>query len=167
MWNDFFAEARSRVISPFKYPQFLGYFIFCILIVGALGVNIKIWDYLFNNGKAIAIPKEMATYLIAIIGSSVLDLNLSQKIRHKESFLIYSLILLSISIVIVFLINHFDNIISYVFAILGAFIAWFAWWFANADNLLLTRIPPKPSKDDVTGGNPERNLPGTIKGFVS
>ncbi len=165
MWNDFFLEIKSRLISPFKYPQYVGYFFFCILIVGAMGVTIKIWHYVFNNGPAIAIPKEMATYLIAILGSSVLDLNLSQKIRHKDSFLIYSLILLVLGVFIVLLIVRLDNYFSYFLAIFGVLLSWFFWWFANADNLRLTRIPPKPSKDDVTGGNPERELLGKTEGF--
>ena len=166
-WKNFFDEIKSRLVSPFKYPQYIGYFVFCILIVGAMGVNIRVWDYFFNNGSAVAISREMATYLIAILGSSVLDLNLSQKIRNKDSFLIYSLILLLFGVFMVVLIAKLDNNISIIIATIGVFISWFVWWFANSDNLLLTRVPEKPTVDDVTGGNPSNNLTGTIEGFKS
>jgi hypothetical protein len=166
-WKNFFDEIRSRLVSPFKYPQYIGYFIFCILIIGAMGVNIRVWDYFFNNGSSVSIAREMATYLIAILGSSILDLNLSQKIRNKDSFLIYSLILLLFGVFIVFLIAKLDNNISIIIALLGVFISWFVWWFANSDNLLLTREPAKSTLDEVTGGNPSNNLTGTIAEFKS
>ena len=165
MWTDFFNEIKDKMNNPLKFPQMVGYFIFSIIIIGALGVNIKIWNCYFNGGEVNEIPKEMATYLIAILGTSFLDLNLSHNLRNKDSFLVYSLIVLMIGVFFVFLIVNLKGTFSFVFAILGVFIAWIMWWFTNSDNILLTRIPPVLTQDDTTGGDANAILNGSLTDF--
>lgn len=166
-WKNFIDEIKERFISPFKYPQYVGYFIFCILLIGATGVYITIWDFFVNNGDGLDISKEMGTYLIAILGTSILDLNLSREIKNKDSFFIYSLIILLIGVITVFLIVRIDTIFSFILAFIGVLLAWFIWWFANADNLNLTRESVKLTKDDTTGGDTDSEVNGSTEGFKS
>lgn len=164
-WKDFGDEIAERMQNPLIYPQFVGYFLLCIVLVGALGVHIRIWEFLIYNTAPFLIAREMSTYFIAILSVSIIDIFLSSKIRFKDAFFIYSLILLFIGIILVFLSTQLNPPISYLTAIVGVILSWILWWFANSDNALLTRKPA--SIDSVTGGSPSKPLQGSTKDFKS
>lgn len=162
-WKHFIKEIIERIKNPFNYPQYVGYFIFCILLVGAAGVHIKIFDLFTSCGDNSQIWSEVGTYSIAILGASVLDLNLSEKLRNKDSILVWSLIVLTIGFVLLILIREVNSM-SWLFGSLGILISWFMWWFAHSDNPALTK-DVNVTSSSTTGGSTDTNLTGNTDDY--
>jgi hypothetical protein len=161
-WQFFWFDIKDKTKSPFNHPEFLGYFFLAIVLTGSLGVTYTIlteWGYVKSLNK---IPSSIATYFMTLMAVGVLDINLSEKWKQPRIIYVYSLIAGFMGIVLLVFSNLLTGISAYFFSFSGTLLAWYIWWLANADNEKLTsKIKP----DSATGGDPYKNLPGSINNY--
>lgn len=134
MWKGFFKEIRERFKEPLSQPPFIGYFLLSI-VVGLLGVYFTLGNILTNSlDDGHELGPSIATYFIAILATSFVDLNLSSKIKHRKSFLVFSLLILLVGIALLVFSNLINSDWSIAPSIFGLFLAWFLWIIANSED---------------------------------
>lgn len=134
MERNFFQEIFHRLTKPWN-TAFTGYFILIVIIFAGLGVFVSIWSAIDSPEiDGLRIAQNMATYFMAIIASSIVDLNISWEIENRVSFLIYSILLFVIAVFILGLTYYIPSNYAFIPAILGCILAWLIWVLANAYN---------------------------------
>jgi hypothetical protein len=133
-WKNLFEEIKTRFIQPWANPTFVGYFVVCILLIGTLGITLSFIEYSSKPHELYKVALSIGSYFIAIISTSFVDLNLSQKIKNRSSFFIYSLLFLLLSIGLLLLLFAYRDNNAFIFASIGCLLSWFIWIIANSDN---------------------------------
>jgi hypothetical protein len=155
-WKELWIELKRRLKKPLGYPSFVFYFLGIIILIGGLGVWISIYKKTWD-----AVPRDLSTYLLAILSSAAADLILSE--GKKQSLQMFSILTLVIGGFLSVLSEaNSDLTRAYIYAILGAFLALLLWWIANADNAKLFGENPPPNA--ATGGDPNIIL-GNLSGI--
>ena len=111
----------------------LGYLLI-VFIMGGLGI---IFNLVVNNLNITGVPeisKNIGVFFIAILISATVDLNLTESIVNRKSFLIWSVLTAFVSVILLFLIFTTQNTWSYLFAGIGVVIAIIVWVLANSDS---------------------------------
>jgi drug/metabolite transporter (DMT)-like permease len=134
MERNFIQELQHRLTRPWN-SAFLGYFILIVIVFAGFGVGYSFYAA-FQSSKPNLIPvaQNVATYFMAVLASSVIDLNLSWELENRVSFLIYSFILFIGGVVILIWTYSVNNISAFVPAVLGCILSWIVWILANAYN---------------------------------
>src|ERR1700733_7959079 len=89
MNKKFHIEFKEKFLAPWSW-SFIGYLIIFVFL-GGLGVFFTIHDVYKDNWKdSYKIAESIATFFVAIIATSCIDLNLSKNIVNRLSFIIYS-----------------------------------------------------------------------------
>ncbi|RYU91351.1 hypothetical protein EWM62_05265 [Mucilaginibacter terrigena] len=135
METSFLQELYTRFKQPWSQSAFISYFILLVLLAGGFGVIISITEcYHGNWDKPEIISKSMATYFVAVIGSSIVDLNLSYNIKNVPSWQINSTGAVLISALLFYLSYNLNGWLSILPAFFGVLLAISIWVLANADN---------------------------------
>lgn len=114
---------------------FTGYFILIVIIFAGLGVFVSIWSAINSHeNEDFRIAQNLATYFMAILASSIVDLNISWEIENRVSFLIYSILLFVVAVFILGLTYYIPSNYAFIPAIFGCLLAWVIWVLANAYN---------------------------------
>jgi hypothetical protein len=71
---------------------------------------------------------------MAILASSIIDLNISWEIQNRVSFLIYSFLVFVIGVLILVWTYSLSTDYAFIPALLGCTLSWLIWILANADN---------------------------------
>src|ERR1044071_9667693 len=88
-WKDLGIEIYRRLKKPLGYPSFVFYFLGIIVLVGSLGVWISIYKQSWE-----AVPRDLSTYLLAILSAASADLILSEgKKQSLQMFAILTLVI--------------------------------------------------------------------------
>ncbi|MBY0425658.1 MAG: hypothetical protein K2Q22_08490 [Cytophagales bacterium] len=128
----------DEIVERFKKPwnsAFLGYFILIIIIFGGFGILFALYDVLNNEvDDGVLVAQNIATYFMAILASSIIDLNLSWSILNRVSTLLYSFLFFIVGLLLMWLTYKIQSDIAFIPAIIGCIISWIVWILANADN---------------------------------
>lgn len=142
-WSGFFEIIKSRMREPKQNPGFGLYFILIVVIVGGLGFWINVFNFDLSMLK-----KSLATYFIAILATSAVDISLhdfEKEKDYKKAFQLSAYLVLTLGVIVVFFVESITLLIIYTL------VSWSVWWFANADNSIILGPPPKLNK--ATGEN--------------
>lgn len=132
----FYAEIRQRFLMPWNQEAFKSYFIWIIIIFGGISIGFTFYDEIVVQEKFSwhTISKSIGTTFCALIAGSLVDLNLSFKIKNMPSMIINSIGIVGTSIFLLFLIFKMNSNWSILPAIIGYIISLIIWIIANADN---------------------------------
>jgi hypothetical protein len=134
MKRNFLEELYCRINKPWN-SAFFGYFILIVIVFAGSGVAFSVYD-VYNSpaDDGINVARNLATYFIAILASSVIDLNLSWEIENRVSMLVYSFLIFVLGFVLVLFIYFLKSDYAFIPALGGCFLSWLVWILANADN---------------------------------
>lgn len=183
-WKLLKIEFKTRISSPFKHPEFIIYFLVVICIIGIAGPLLTIYlerdlmhngtNHHFSNKHVIL---SIASYFIALLTSSAVDLILSSKsLVDQSQMLRKSWIMIGIGSIVIGIIfmglslaTSEICILGYVISVIGLLFSWFIWWITNAANPNLTDDSENAL---ITIGGPPSNinssslqLVGNLTGF--
>ncbi len=135
MAKNFTQEIFERFKMPWKYSAFRSYFLFIVIFYGGCGVFLSIYDCYINTWTdSYKIAQNMATYFMAIIAASLVDLNLSSAIKNMASLIINSIALLGFTFVLFLTTYLIKSHYAFLPASIGTVISLIIWILANADN---------------------------------
>ena len=131
----FIDEQVERFKTPWKHFAFKSYFFWIVILFGGIGIGLTIFEEISKGSIDFnIISKSIATTFVAIIASSLVDLNLSYNIKNVPSLIINSVGFIAISILLLILSFNLKSGWSLLPAIFGYTIAIMIWILANADN---------------------------------
>ena len=142
-WKGFFEIIKNRMREPRQNPGYGLYFILIVVLVGGLGFWINVFSF-----DLLMLKKSLATYFIAILATSAVDISLhdfEKEKYYKKAFQLSAYLVLTLGVIIVIFAESIWLLIIYTI------ISWSVWWFANADNSTILGPPPKLNK--ATGEN--------------
>lgn len=165
-WKDLIHELRKRLLDPLSDPVFVFYFAFIILGVGGVDIWISIVTATTDatSSNMAAVPRSLATYLLAIVAASFVDLSFltftessvepvgDRALPQKTRLSLWMLAISTLIVAVAFALISFSSARlrwTYGCAIFGTVAALFLWWIANYGNTKL-RLP---SAFAVTGGD--------------
>jgi len=154
-----FDEVKRRWHEPRSHPTFALFFIGSFLIFAAIGVWLELAKLVFGigneHGSAAALRTAIATYFPAVLGSSVLQLAISDSLRSLRALgQIIAPIFFALACVLVFAGNLLDWA-AIALGLIASAAALACWWIANADELSL-RDEPLP---EVATGKADPTAP--------
>lgn len=156
-WVNFLRELKKRTLQPLGQPTFIFYFVFVIVIVGGLGVFIKLpkaWGAQATPEGVLTVAQDLSTYLLATIAAAFVDLNFSESSK-QSSLKMFALSIFILGGICAVYSNFSSNptMASYS-ALFGTALALFLWWIANFDNSKL--LEQAPAATVATGGNTDQ-----------
>jgi peptidoglycan/LPS O-acetylase OafA/YrhL len=134
MEHNFFQELKHRLIKPWN-TAFLGYFLLIVIVFGGFGVLYSCFEVAHSKeDDDILVAQNLATYFMAILASSIIDLNISWEIENRVSILIYSMLFFVVGLMILICTYSIENNYAFIPAVVGTALSWVVWILANADN---------------------------------
>jgi hypothetical protein len=134
MERKFFQELQYRLLRPWN-SAFFGYFVLIVIVFAGFGVIFSIFNAIGSQqDNGIIVAQNLATYFMAILASSIIDLNISWEIENRVSFLIYSFLVFIIGVLILLWTYSIKSNYAFIPAIIGCLLSWFVWILANACN---------------------------------
>ncbi len=139
------------------------YVIIGILIFGALGIWIEVYQFLTSTTPdASRIIVAMITFFLALVGTSAVQLAYDALDDSNKIMLALALLLLvAFSIFAILLCRAGTSTLMFVLNVACSLSAVWVWWIANAKTGTFNVRPDAP-----TGGDISRELPGTFDGFT-
>jgi len=135
MHTPFRLEILERFKLPWRYFAFNTYFAFIVIGYGGLGIFIKLYQICTGNEtNGYTIAQDMATYGIAIIAASIVDINLSLNIKSRPSLAIWSFVVGGISFLLMILSYKINSYWAVIPGLLSVLLALAIWVLAYADN---------------------------------
>ena len=171
--REFMQELKRRTKAPLSDLTFVFYLVFGVLIFSGFGVVIEVFKYWFSGGpldmaSLSGIRAAIAVFYPALIGAASLQLAL-ESVKKSDSLMV-AFAIASLLIMIGFAVFHgvqeFRQEASLQVFVVSVFLSIFGLWIwavANADN---PDLKTKPRNDAAVGGDVERKLEGSTKGFV-
>lgn len=173
-WNELKLFLRKRSLSPLKYPSFVLYFIFVIILMGSIGVLNVILSWISNGDLEITdFISNASNVFLALVAASAVELILikdddleSDTQCRKIDIRILGIIFLIIAFFLWILAKHFSNYIGLIISIIGLFFGFYVWWISNAQNSIL--IDETDPKHALAGDTiMDNEIKGDIKDFKS
>ena len=183
-WAYLSRELRRRSTEPFKHVPFVFYLVVAVIVFGGLGIWVELVKLLLASPPA-AQPSAMpgatlapagpdisslitalVTYFPALIGSAALQFSLALIKRTDKTLISFALFILVTSSAAAILLSIFSAAHSGGVLCLGVLLcigAVWVWVIANADDDTFRRVPSKV--DAASGGDPDRELPGSLSGY--
>lgn len=174
-------ELRRRTIEPFGHVPFVFYLLIAVIFFGALGIWVELVKIGLTEPQAVqaegppgTVPASIdlgslitavITYFPALIGSAALQFALAQVNRTDKiliTFALFMLIAFSIAAVLLSILSKAHGGPVLTVGLLFCVGAIWVWVIANADDVTFRRVPPKV--DAASGGDPDRDLPGSLNG---
>jgi hypothetical protein len=132
-WKNLRDFISRRTLRPFSHPEFIGYFILVIIMIGGIGV----WSNLLIEDSPVSISKNLNAYSLAIISAGSIELIFTNNKVLKKTLTIISIGVLVVYIGLYFILTD-DNLIMLSLSTLLSIFALYIWWIANAENTNLT-----------------------------
>ncbi|MBR1285361.1 hypothetical protein JQ597_25250 [Bradyrhizobium sp. AUGA SZCCT0177] len=176
-------ELRRRTVEPFFQPPFVFYVLTGVVLFGGLGIWVELAKLLLANGTApVGVGTEsvlpvhskleplvtaVITFFSTLAGASTIQLNYSSYEGTNKAIGSFALLLMccfaALALLLALLGSSQPRIVLLLGAICSLAAVW-VWWITNGDEPTFREITPKDAEAAV-GGNPERELPGTLEGF--
>jgi len=134
MERKFFQEIKHRLARPWN-SAFFGYFFLIVIVFAGFGVAYSFLNAIKSpQNDGIIVAQNLATYFMAILAASVIDLNISWEIENRVSFLLYSMLIFVIGIILLIWTYSVSSDFAFIPSILGCVLSWLIWILANAFN---------------------------------
>lgn len=154
-----FDEVKRRWREPQAHPTFGLFFVGSFLIFGAVGVWLELAKLVFGigpeHGSASALRTAVATYFPAVLGSSVLQLAISDSLRSLRALSQTVAPLFAVLAFILVFAGNLEDWAAIVLGVLASAASLACWWIVNADELSL-RDEPVP---EVATGKADPTAP--------
>jgi hypothetical protein len=168
-----FAEVKRRWKEPSGHPTFGLFFVGSFLMFAAVGVWLEFFKLVFGigseEGSAAALRTALATYFPAVLGSSLLQLLISETLRSLRALgFIIGVLFGTLAFVLIFAAN-LQNWAAILLGLVASAAALACWRIVYADDPSL-RDEPMPQPEVATGDvNPIAPLmgDGALSGFQS
>lgn len=153
------SEVKRRWQEPGGHPTFGLFFVGSFLVFAAIGVWLELFKLAFGigpeSGSAASLRTAIATYFPAILGSSILQLMISETLRSLRALgYIISAIFGALALVLIFAVS-LGNGSAIVLGLLASAAALSCWRIVYADDPTL-RDEPEPQ---VATGKPDATAP--------
>lgn len=168
LYREIADELRERTIKPAKHPSFVLFFVFAVLGLGALGIWLELYSYIYpESGKhssheTDALRTAMLTFFPAVAGTAAMQLMWAESTKHFRSV---AFAILGAFLVVALIISpaRITNVSALFVGVIASVASLWVWWIANAKQAdLLDKIDPSAP----TGGDDvDRELPGSLEGF--
>jgi hypothetical protein len=153
------AEIKRRWKAPRGHPTFAIFFIGSFLVFAATGVWLECFKLLFGwgpeQGSLAALRAAVATYFPAVLGSSILQLGISDSLRSLRALgHLVGTVFLVLAFALVFSATLLDWA-AILIGLVASFASLACWWIVNADEMSF-RDEPLP---EVATGDPNPTAP--------
>lgn len=134
MERNFIQEIGHRLTKPWN-SAFFGYFFLIVIVFAGFGVAFSFFNAIKSpQDDGVIVAQNLATYFMAILAASIIDLNISWEIENRVSFLIYSILVFVIGVFILIWTYLLSTDFAFIPAIIGCLLSWIIWILANAYN---------------------------------
>ena len=162
-WHWLGKELTARTVDPFRSVTFVIYVILGPFLFGALGVWVEIFRLLKSTTQPeySALITAISAFYPALGCSTALQLVLSSATKNDKVLMSFGLLMLSLFPAAALILQSSDIrplIILAVSSLCSIGAVWL-WWITNGSD------PTFMTPDAATGGQLDRNLPGTLNGF--
>jgi hypothetical protein len=152
-------EITRRWRAPSGHPTFAIFFFLSFLVFAAAGVWLEFLKLCFGwgaeQGSASALRTAIATYFPAVLGSSILQLAISDSLRSLRALgMLFGTLFALVAFVLVFSMTLLDSA-AIVIGLLASAASLACWWIVNADESSF-RDEPLP---EVATGGPDPTAP--------
>lgn len=153
------AEIKRRWKAPRSHPTFAIFFVGSFLVFAATGVWLEFFKLAFglgqDHGSTTALRAAIATYFPAVLGSTILQLSISDSLRSLRALgQVVGPVFLVLAFALVFWTN-LPDFAAIVIGLLASAASLACWWIVNADESSY-RDEPVP---EVATGNPDPVAP--------
>ena len=132
---NFFQEMWFKLTIPWKFIAFNSYFIWIILLFGGFGIFTTIYmECTSSCAQYYKIAQSMATFFIAIIAASLVDINLSYTVKNVPSLMINTIALVGVAFTLALITFKIQDNRAFLPASIGYLISLLVWVLANAEN---------------------------------
>ena len=165
-WRRLGRELIARTVHPFTNVAFVIFVILGPLLFGALGVWIEIFRLIKSTTQPeyAALITAISAFYPALGTSTALQLVLASASKNDKSLISFALLMASLFPAAALILQSFSDNHPIPILLASAFcsiVAIWVWWITNGgDPTFIT-----PSPDAATGGQLDRNLPGSLSGF--
>lgn len=168
LYHEIADELKERTSKPAKHPSFVLFFIFAVLGLGALGIWLELYSYLYPEPGAYprqetdALRTALLTFFPAVAGTAAMQLMWAASTKHFRSvafailgsFLVAALIISPARI---------TNASALFVGVMASVASLWVWWIANAKQ---AELLDKINTSAPTGGDDvNRELPGSLEGY--
>lgn len=165
-WKHLRSELCRRTWQPFSSAPFVIYVLLAIVGLGCLGIWVELVKLarVDGDGSSDGVLTALATFYPALVGSASLQLILYSTGRGDKTLTSFALLACIASLASVVLISVFHTqfpILTVRAAIFFVLFSIWLWWITNADDPTYKSAPI----DAASGGDPDRPLAGSTKGF--
>ena len=165
-WRRLFEELGRRTREPARQPPFVGFVLTGVVLFGGLGIWVELLKLSFATGEVTydGLETSIITFYPALIGSSAIQLVLACWNKDK-SLMSVGITTLCFSFVAAILLALSEHNHPYLVLTAGSALSCFAiwlWWITNGDDPTFKAATPI---DAATGGEVDRQLPGTLTGY--
>lgn len=148
------AEIERRWEAPRGHPTFAIFFIGSFLVFAAAGVWLETFKLLFGrgseHGSLAALRAAIATYFPAVLGSSILQLGISNSLRSLRALGHVMGTVFSVLAFILVFSESLEDWAAILIGLLASAASLACWWIVNADEECF-RDDPLP--EVATGGS--------------
>lgn len=168
LYREIADELRERTTKPAKHPSFVLFFIFAVLGLGALGIWLELYSYIYPESgrhpsqETDALRTAMLTFFPAVAGTAAMQLMWAESTKHFRSV---AFAILGAFLVVALIISpaRITNASALVVGVMASVASLWIWWIANAKQAdLLDKIN---TSAPVGGDDVEVKLSGSLDDF--
>ena len=168
LYQEIAEELRERTARPFRHPSFVVFFVCAVLGLGALGIWLELFSYIYPdrtvypNSETDALRTALLTFFPAVAGTAAMQLMWAESSKHFRSV---AFAILGVFLVVALVISpaRISNGSALLFGALASALSLWVWWIANAKQAdLLDELNPSAP---VGGDNVQIKLAGSLDDF--
>ena len=166
-WRYLLGELGKRTTDPLRSVPFVIYTFIGTLFLGGLGIWTEVVKILLSKPpvELASLLTAISTFFPALVGSAALQLVFAAANKSDKVLIAFAWFAFCIFLAAAVLLSLFSSKFPVPSIIIGTILSigavWF-WWITNGVDPLYKTISP----DAPTGGPTDRNLSGTLDGYV-
>ncbi|WP_394538806.1 hypothetical protein PRJ39_25150 [Lysobacter enzymogenes] len=161
-------ELGERTARPIKHPSFVVFFVCAVLGLGALGIWLELYSYIYSvpekypHRETDALRTALLTFFPAVAGTAAMQLMWAESTKHFRS-VAFAILGVFLVVALVIFPARISNGSALFFGTAASVMSLWVWWIANAkqDDLLDEVDPSAP----VGGDNVQVKLAGSLDDF--
>jgi hypothetical protein len=166
LYREIADEFKERTTKPAKHPSFVLFFVFAVLGLGALGIWLELYSYIYpelgvyQSRKTDALRTAILTFFPAVAGTAAMQLVWAGSTKHFRSAA-FAILGAFLVVALITSPSRISNTSALVVGVIASLVSLWVWWIANAKQADLLDNPSAPTGgDDVN-----RKLPGSLEGY--
>lgn len=168
LYREIADEFKERTTRPAKHPSFVLFFMCAVLGLGALGIWLELFSYIYPESgeypsrETDALRTAILTFFPAVAGTAAMQLMWAESTKHFRSV---AFAILAAFLVVALLISpaRITNASALVAGVTASVVSLWVWWIANAKQAdLLDSIN---TSAPIGGDNVEVKLAGSLDEF--